>query len=418
MSAKHAHRSRRRLTGPLIAVLAVAATVTVSGLSSAALLQDRADVPANAFTSGTVDISTGATTAFSVPGMMPGDAITAPLTTINQGTASLRYAMLSTTTENTVASAVTMTVRAQSPGDTSCTAFDGITLYTGPLGSTGRLPILGDATTGAQVGDRVLDVGQRDDFCIRLSLPLSTGNEVALQTTTATFDFAAEQTRNNGPVYVAPTVSGSTFVDIGGGVPSGTITVPAGVASTDLAVLVTATDGGPGPSSPSPDWITRVSNPAGQNNSYVSVFTRLGGSRPGDTVTLTRPGNSVTQVAVIWYRTAGRDVTVVGAPGTRSGVSQFTTTIPGITTTHAGTDVLVVATERTLAGGTTITSWDPMAPVQDFFREAQTASSSTFLGHFTQPEAGSTGPLTATYTTNAGNAVAVLLALGQTGTTP
>ncbi|MDO8613371.1 MAG: hypothetical protein Q7R32_11200 [Dehalococcoidia bacterium] len=49
----------------------------------------------------------------------------------------------------------------------------------------------------AQAGDRALAAGASDVLCFLVSLPLSTGNGFQSLTTTPTFDFVAEQTKNN-----------------------------------------------------------------------------------------------------------------------------------------------------------------------------------------------------------------------------
>jgi hypothetical protein len=417
-TARHARPRRSGLRRAWAVALTVGMGISLAGMASNALLTDSESVGSNAFTSAVLDLSAGSSTAITASGMVPGDVITAPLTMTNAGTADLRYSMRSVTSEDYLASALIMTVQTRLANDASCSAFNGTPLYSGTLGSTSGIKIVGDPAGGAQSYDRVLPVGSADGWCVRIALPLTADNTYATKTTTATFMFDAEQTRNNGPVYVAPTASGSVFADMTGGMTNVDLTVPAGVSAGDLGILVTATDNSPLDTTSSAGWTTRVVNPAGQNNSAVSVLTRLGGLKAGDTFNVARNGSGGASITAVWLRTGGRDALTTGTPWTRNGVSQTTTTVPGISTSSDGVDVLVVATERTLANGTTVTASAPTTPTQDYFREATQSATSMYIGHFTQATAGNTGNYTLTYNTGSGNAVGVMLMLGQTGTTP
>jgi predicted ribosomally synthesized peptide with SipW-like signal peptide len=189
---------RRRVAGKVAATIAVlGAAVGIVSVASLALFTDTANVPANTFTTGSVDIATSPTTAVvTMPAMAPGDQVTAPLDVQNNGTLAFRYAMTSDTTENVLAADLTMTIKS---GVTTCTnagfGATGSTLYTGDLGSTTDLAILGNASQGAQAGDRTLAAGASEVLCINVSLPLAATTQSA--TTTATFTFSAEQTANN-----------------------------------------------------------------------------------------------------------------------------------------------------------------------------------------------------------------------------
>jgi predicted ribosomally synthesized peptide with SipW-like signal peptide len=175
----------------------LAVAVGVVSVASLALFTDSASVPANTFTTGSVDIATSPVSAVvTMPAMAPGDQVTNPLTVQNNGTLALRYAMTSTTTEDTLAADLQMTVKS---GVTTCTnagfGASGTTLYSGDLGATTMLNILGDNTQGADAGDRTLAAGASEVLCINVSLPLAATTQGA--TTTATFTFDAEQTVNN-----------------------------------------------------------------------------------------------------------------------------------------------------------------------------------------------------------------------------
>lgn len=183
-----------------IAVLAV--TAGLLSLSVLALFTDTASVPANAFTTGTVDINTSPTTALvTFSNMAPGDEVVSPITVSNDGSLQLRYAVTSTTTENTLAAQLDLTIKS---GVTACTTggfdTDGAVLY-GPddLGSTtpGDNVIGNPAQGDNPPGDRTLAASTSEVLCFKVSLPIATGNTFQNATTTATFAFQSEQTTNN-----------------------------------------------------------------------------------------------------------------------------------------------------------------------------------------------------------------------------
>ena len=185
----------------LLATIAVlAALAALLSLSALALFTDTASVPGNTFSTGTVDISTSPASALvTFSGMAPGDQVTNPITVTNAGTLALRYAVTSTTTENTLAAQLDLTIKS---GVTTCTnagfGTDGTVRYgAADLGSTTGINVIGDPTQGAQAGDRTLAASASEILCFNVSLPLSTGNTYQGLTTTATFAFQAEQTANN-----------------------------------------------------------------------------------------------------------------------------------------------------------------------------------------------------------------------------
>jgi hypothetical protein len=193
-------------------------------------------------------------------------------------------------------------------------------------------------------------------------------------------------------------------------------TVPAGVTPSHLGVVLFASanpyTSGFTITMPA-GWFKQADHPSQASNSEVYVFTRLGGYTAGDTVAWTQ--NSATGWAyyAVWFDTSGRNVAITGAVGGRSGTSSADVVIPGITTTVANQDVLVVATERTTATGTVISSWTGGTPTTDVFAEESGTSNTTgFIGHFTQATAGSTGNRTVTYNSASGNGAGLMLALG------
>jgi len=187
----------RKLTSTII-VLAL--FVTFIALGVMALFTDTASVPSNTFSTGTVDISTAPTSALvTFSNMAPGDQVTNPITVTNAGTLQLRYAVTSTTTENTLAAQLDLTIKS---GVTTCTTagfgVDGTVVHaTGDLGSTTGVNVIGNPTQGANTGDRTLNASASEVLCFNVSLPLSTGNTYQGLTSTATFAFQSEQTTNN-----------------------------------------------------------------------------------------------------------------------------------------------------------------------------------------------------------------------------
>ena len=187
----------RRLLATVIVLAVFAALMQVS---VGALFTDTAAVPANQFTAGTLDISTSPTSALvTFSNMAPGDQVTAPITVQNAGNLALRYAITGTTTENVLAAQLDLTIKS---GVTTCTtggfAASGTILY-GPndLGTTTTVDLVGNPAQGANAGDRALAASASEVLCFNVILPLTTGNSFQGLTTTATFNFVAEQTANN-----------------------------------------------------------------------------------------------------------------------------------------------------------------------------------------------------------------------------
>jgi hypothetical protein len=185
----------------------IAATLAIVGVlagfgafGALSIFTSTASVPANAFTTGTVDISTSPDTALvTYSNMAPGDVVTAPLTVTNGGTLDLRYAM-TTSADNPDSKGLRdqlvltiKTIDVTTPV-TPCDDFDGTELlYTGALSGG----VIGDPAQHAQGGDRPLADGANEVLCFKVELPSDTDDDYQGATTTATFTFDAEQTVNN-----------------------------------------------------------------------------------------------------------------------------------------------------------------------------------------------------------------------------
>lgn len=193
-------RSRRRL-GVLLLLVLLIPSVAASYLTLA-LFTDQETVGAD-FTTGTIDLDGTKIDALvlTTAALMPGDTVTDDVVVENDGTAQLRYAMTTSSTNGdskALRDALTLTIKTvdvTTPG-TPCDNFDGSsTLYNGVLGaSTAKF---GNPTAGSDSGDRTLNAGANETLCFRVSLPSGTGNAYQGATTTTTFMFDAEQTANN-----------------------------------------------------------------------------------------------------------------------------------------------------------------------------------------------------------------------------
>lgn len=192
----------RRRGNLALAVLTVAAIAGAGGAASLALFVDQESV-SGTFLSGSIvldDVKIDAL-ALTTAGLMPGDSVTDDVVIENDGSAELRYA-LSTSSTNAdtkgLRDVLTLTVKTVdvTTPSTPCNDFDGAsTLYSGILGpSTAGF---GSPTAGSDAGDRTLAPAAAETLCFRVTLPSGTGNAYQSASTTTTFTFDAEQTANN-----------------------------------------------------------------------------------------------------------------------------------------------------------------------------------------------------------------------------
>jgi predicted ribosomally synthesized peptide with SipW-like signal peptide len=185
----------------LVVLLLVGVVAAGLGVASNAIWTDSQAVDANVFSAGTVDISTNPATALvTYSGMAPGDEVTNPITVTNDGSLELRYAVTNTTTEDTLAAQLDLTIKT---GVTTCTNAgfdtDGSVIY-GPadLGSIAGIDVIGDPAQGVQGGERTLaGSGGNEILCFNVELPDATNDTFQGLTTTATVTFEAEQTSSN-----------------------------------------------------------------------------------------------------------------------------------------------------------------------------------------------------------------------------
>ena len=187
----------------LIGLLAIGLLSTGGLAGTAALFTDTQSVGANTFTTGTLDLTAlPATAIVTFSAMAPGDDTVGAVTVTNGGTLQMRYAITSSTTENTLAALINLTVwdeAAEAVVDGSCDANAPASVLYGPadIGSTAGIDVVGDPTSGAQAGDRTINASANEVLCLKAELPLATDNTAQGLTTTATLNFQAEQTANN-----------------------------------------------------------------------------------------------------------------------------------------------------------------------------------------------------------------------------
>lgn len=194
----------------IAATLAIVGVLTGLGAFGAlSIFTSTAVVPSNAFTTGTVKISTSSDgiALITYPNMAPGDKVTEPLTVTNDGSLELRYAVTSLADDDDkgLRDQLLLTIKSGVTCDND--GFDdpgGSVLY-GPdvLGSDpAPTKVIGDPAQGADTGDRTLaaaPASHSEELCFQVELPSDTDDDYQDATTTATFTFKAEQTKNNPP---------------------------------------------------------------------------------------------------------------------------------------------------------------------------------------------------------------------------
>jgi camelysin-like metallo-endopeptidase len=191
LTDRQIERRRKRRRG-IVALLGAVSILTIgAGSMSLAQFTDSA-TSTWAFATGTIDVNTSPAVLTAISNMLPGDTATQALTVSNAGTGDLRYAM-SVAATNPLGTALQLTVKTQDGGG-GCAAFTGTSVLAATtLNGAG----FGSSVQGAQAGDRNIAAGATEVLCLRVSLPLATGNSLQAASSAATFTFDAEQTANN-----------------------------------------------------------------------------------------------------------------------------------------------------------------------------------------------------------------------------
>jgi predicted ribosomally synthesized peptide with SipW-like signal peptide len=191
-------------------LLTLGAALTVAsigiGAVSMAVFTDTETVDAT-FTSGTIILDATKIDALNLAlgdNWVPGDSVTGSVDVENDGTNPLRYSLNTTTTSvaganggvlNTALLVEVKTIDATTPV-TKCNEFDGTALQASEaLGSSNVM--FGSVSPTVGTGDRTVLAAATDVLCIRVSLPIATGDTMQGATAVATFTFNAEQTENN-----------------------------------------------------------------------------------------------------------------------------------------------------------------------------------------------------------------------------
>ncbi|MGH2456044.1 MAG: TasA family protein [Candidatus Limnocylindria bacterium] len=196
----HGRKRRRRR---LLLLIAVLSTIGVAGGQLSLALFTDTETVTGSFTTGSVDLNAAEIDALvlTTAAMMPGDSTTDDVVVQNDGSAQLRYAVSTSSTNAdglNLRDVLTLTVRtvdATTPL-TPCDDFDGTVVLAATVLGAATAQI-GDPTAGADAGDRTLDAAASETLCFRVSLPAGTGGAFQGATTTTTFTFDAEQTANN-----------------------------------------------------------------------------------------------------------------------------------------------------------------------------------------------------------------------------
>ncbi|MEM1333739.1 MAG: hypothetical protein AAGG08_09800 [Actinomycetota bacterium] len=166
----------------LVVMAGPAIFIALRAAQGSAEFADDETIGDNLITAARVDIGIGTRTVPLVgANLAPGDVRRGSIELTNDGTVGLRYALRG---EEVGASnrelASWMTWRAQWAGPSAAcpstlgaeaTVIDGAVLGAGG-------PLLGDAATGPDPGDRVLRPGERDLLCLEVSLDLAAPNSV------------------------------------------------------------------------------------------------------------------------------------------------------------------------------------------------------------------------------------------------
>lgn len=190
-------------------LLTFAAAVTVSGIGaggvSAALLTN-ADIAGAMFTSGTITLAAGQVSLGTLTNenLMPGDVATGWVDIRNDGPNELRYSLgaasagVSGPHGGMLHSVLVVEVRTI---DTltplvKCDDFDGTVLQPAEVLGVSNV-MFGSPSPMDGRGDRILAAGASDTLCLRVTLPVATGDEYQGATAVTTFAFDAEQTKGN-----------------------------------------------------------------------------------------------------------------------------------------------------------------------------------------------------------------------------
>jgi hypothetical protein len=166
-----------------------------------------------------------------------------------------------------------------------------------------------------------------------------------------------------------------------GGVGTATLTVPTGVTTTHLGILVVADQNSVSGTQTISGWTNRDMNSAGANNTSASVYiwSRLGGLVAGNTINITLGTASNATTSAVWYDTQGRDITNTSAAWNNGGADIGTVTFnaPG----HTGTRDVIMALGHRTSGTVTFGALSPAGPVIDYQTKSATYNDGALFAH-------------------------------------
>lgn len=192
-----------RILATVAILTALTALLVVSVL---AVFTDSDDVDTNDFATGSLSLTTSPTSTIwaAVSDAVPGSKATGSLTVTNAGSLDLRYAVSGANTDATLSAAMNLRIGLQAGGScdfpyhnddgTTTSLSDDTELYAGALDTAA---LIGDATQGADSGDRALASSANEVLCFAVVLPDTAGGSVSGLSNSSTFTFDSEQTLNN-----------------------------------------------------------------------------------------------------------------------------------------------------------------------------------------------------------------------------
>jgi hypothetical protein len=176
---EQAQSGRRKRRRALIALLLSASLVTLgAGAMSLAVFTD-SEASSGAWSTGTINLALDDSTLFNASNVFPGDTGSQTLKVSNTGSGELRYDMSVSIVDNADNLA----------GQFNLTIAQGACPAAGSVYSGGLL--------AATLTDRVLAAGANEDLCFTWNLPLNTNDTFQGDSAEVSFDFDAEQTKNN-----------------------------------------------------------------------------------------------------------------------------------------------------------------------------------------------------------------------------
>lgn len=206
MSGRPGRLRRHLLAGLVVAAGLAAVTGPVVVLTAAT--RGRAEPAGDPFgaalgadgrlASARLDVEAGQRTApLAVQALAPGDRATGSIEVVNAGDLRLHYALLVRPTGAAVESWLRWDLWLAPPpgcGGPSPSAADPTALTVGTvLDGTAEIALFGRPEPGADPGDRVLGVGERELLCTAVSLPLDAPDTVQGAAVTPRFVVVAEQ---------------------------------------------------------------------------------------------------------------------------------------------------------------------------------------------------------------------------------